>query len=123
MTSVDASNCDREPIHIPGAIQPHGLLLALSLQSRTILQVSDNIEHHARVDVSGVLGRGLDAVLDGRSAGQVATWGGDPNKAAEPDATKRLHPRRSFEQWREEVRCSSSAWTALHSEDGQLHHL
>jgi light-regulated signal transduction histidine kinase (bacteriophytochrome) len=26
----DLSVCDREPIHIPGAIQPHGVLLALS---------------------------------------------------------------------------------------------
>ena len=25
----DITNCDREPIHVPGAIQPHGLLLAL----------------------------------------------------------------------------------------------
>ena len=27
--TVDLTNCDREPIHIPGAIQPVGLLLAL----------------------------------------------------------------------------------------------
>ncbi len=26
--TVDLSNCDREPIHIPGSIQPHGCLLA-----------------------------------------------------------------------------------------------
>ncbi len=26
---VDLTTCDREPIHIPGAIQPHGLLLVL----------------------------------------------------------------------------------------------
>ncbi|MFN3509116.1 MAG: HWE histidine kinase domain-containing protein [Allorhizobium sp.] len=27
-TSVDLTNCDREPIHVPGSIQPHGCLLA-----------------------------------------------------------------------------------------------
>ena len=27
---VDLTNCDREPIHIPGSIQPHGALLAFS---------------------------------------------------------------------------------------------
>ena len=27
--AVDTSNCDREPIHIPGSIQPHGFLLWL----------------------------------------------------------------------------------------------
>ncbi|TIC83568.1 GAF domain-containing protein [Nocardioides sp. GY 10113] len=26
---VDLSTCDREPIHVPGAIQPHGVLLAM----------------------------------------------------------------------------------------------
>ena len=26
---VDLTNCEDEPIHIPGAIQPHGLLLAV----------------------------------------------------------------------------------------------
>ena len=24
---IDLTNCDREPIHIPGAIQPYGVLL------------------------------------------------------------------------------------------------
>lgn len=28
MPTVDLGNCDREPIHIPGSIQPHGALLA-----------------------------------------------------------------------------------------------
>ena len=26
---VDLTNCDVEPIHVPGAIQPHGVLLAM----------------------------------------------------------------------------------------------
>ncbi len=26
---VDLTNCDREPIHIPGSVQPHGALLAV----------------------------------------------------------------------------------------------
>ena len=30
--TVDLTNCDREPIHIPGAIQPFGFLLALSAE-------------------------------------------------------------------------------------------
>ena len=27
-TQVDLSNCEREPIHVPGSIQPRGVLLA-----------------------------------------------------------------------------------------------
>jgi light-regulated signal transduction histidine kinase (bacteriophytochrome) len=31
---VDLDNCAREPIHVPGAIQPHGALLAFTLDGR-----------------------------------------------------------------------------------------
>ena len=40
--TVDLSNCDREAIHIPGAIQPHGILFALKEPELEILQVSNN---------------------------------------------------------------------------------
>ncbi|HWT72559.1 MAG TPA: ATP-binding protein [Oxalicibacterium sp.] len=33
-TMLDLSNCDREPIHIPGSIQPHGVLLAFAPDTR-----------------------------------------------------------------------------------------
>ncbi len=39
---VDLSNCDKEPIHIPGSIQPHGLLLVLDPASLQIQQISAN---------------------------------------------------------------------------------
>jgi light-regulated signal transduction histidine kinase (bacteriophytochrome) len=32
LATVDLANCDREPIHIPGSIQPHGALIALDAQ-------------------------------------------------------------------------------------------
>jgi light-regulated signal transduction histidine kinase (bacteriophytochrome) len=37
MDALDLTNCDREPIHIPGQIQAHGALLAFDLQSLTVL--------------------------------------------------------------------------------------
>ncbi len=40
---------------------------------------------------------------------QEVTWGGDPNKAVEA-ATGRLHPRKSFEQWKEKVCGRAEAW-------------
>jgi chemotaxis family two-component system sensor kinase Cph1 len=40
--TVDLTNCDREPIHIPGRIQPHGVLLVLSEPDLTIVQISSN---------------------------------------------------------------------------------
>jgi two-component system, chemotaxis family, sensor kinase Cph1 len=38
------TECDREPIHIPQSIQPHGFLLVLDLQSLTIRQGAGAIE-------------------------------------------------------------------------------
>jgi light-regulated signal transduction histidine kinase (bacteriophytochrome) len=38
---VDLTDCDREPIHIPGTIQPHGVLLVLAEPALTVAQVSD----------------------------------------------------------------------------------
>ncbi|APD47762.1 GAF domain-containing protein [Synechococcus sp. CS-602] len=39
---MDLSTCDREPIHIPGLIQPHGALLVLQEPGLIIVQVSGN---------------------------------------------------------------------------------
>lgn len=35
---VDLTNCDREPIRIPGSVQPHGLLLILHPETLDVLQ-------------------------------------------------------------------------------------
>ena len=35
---ADIANCDREPIHIPGSVQPHGALLALDPEDLQIIQ-------------------------------------------------------------------------------------
>jgi two-component system, chemotaxis family, sensor kinase Cph1 len=40
--TVDLTNCDKEPIHIPGSIQPHGILFVLNEPQLEILQVSSN---------------------------------------------------------------------------------
>ena len=47
---VDLNDCDREPIHIPGAIQPFGVLLALDEQMN-VAQVSENVIDHLSLGV------------------------------------------------------------------------
>lgn len=42
--TFDLTNCDREPIHIPGLIQPHGVLLVINELELKIIQVSANTE-------------------------------------------------------------------------------
>jgi two-component system, chemotaxis family, sensor kinase Cph1 len=36
--AVDLTNCDREPIHIPGSVQPHGALLAVDPKFLRVIQ-------------------------------------------------------------------------------------
>jgi two-component system, chemotaxis family, sensor kinase Cph1 len=43
---------------------------------------------------------------------QKVNWGGDPRKPVETNPGMRVHPRRSFELWKEEVRFHSLPWTA-----------
>ena len=38
----DLEGCAREPIHIPGAIQPHGALFVLRPSDMTVIQASAN---------------------------------------------------------------------------------
>ncbi|GGO70942.1 SpoIIE family protein phosphatase [Nocardioides deserti] len=56
---VDLNNCDREPIHIPGAIQPHGVLLAVDPATGTTVMVSANVEELLGVPLDEALGRPL----------------------------------------------------------------
>ena len=59
---VDTTNCDREPIHIPGAILPHGAMLVLDPDTFTILQVAG--------DTAQLLGRPMTKLL-GLSAAAI----------------------------------------------------
>ena len=52
---LDPTVCEREPIHTPGAIQPHGALLAIHAESRIIT--------HASANLFDILGRVPNAAL------------------------------------------------------------
>ncbi|WDI43836.1 ATP-binding protein [Bremerella sp. P1] len=43
-SEVDLTNCDREPIHLAGAVQPHGALLAFGLGDLSLRHVSQNAD-------------------------------------------------------------------------------
>ncbi|MEC4816157.1 MAG: GAF domain-containing protein, partial [Scytonema sp. PMC 1069.18] len=55
---------DREPIHTPGSIQPHGVLFVLSEPSLVILQVSNNTEDLLGLLPQDLLGQHLSNILD-----------------------------------------------------------
>ncbi|BAZ54016.1 multi-sensor signal transduction histidine kinase [Nostoc sp. NIES-4103] len=62
--SVDLSNCNREPIHIPGFIQPHGVLLALKEADLTILQISNNTFNLFGLHPEQLLNQNLGILLE-----------------------------------------------------------
>lgn len=62
------TSCDKEPIHIPGSIQPHNVLLVLQEPELTILQVSDNTLSLLGQPPKELLNRNLAAI-----AGQAQT--------------------------------------------------
>ena len=53
---VDLTNCDREPIHIPGKVQSHGFLVAFNA-SDVINYVSENVEQYLPVGARNLLGK------------------------------------------------------------------
>ena len=60
--------CDSEPIHIPGSIQPHGVLFALDSDSFRVIQVSANTSLHLSIDPDTILGGSLSDCLEAESA-------------------------------------------------------
>ncbi|MGC1527392.1 MAG: ATP-binding protein, partial [Phormidesmis sp.] len=57
------TNCDREPIRIPGQIQPHGILIVLAPTTLEILQVSANVESWLAIPPNEILGQPLSQLL------------------------------------------------------------
>ncbi len=53
------NECDKEPIHTPGSIQPHGMLLVCKEPDWTIVQVSANTAQYLGVEPKMVLNRSL----------------------------------------------------------------
>ncbi len=62
--AADLSSCDREPIHIPGAIQPHGMLFAVIEANGSLVSVSDNVADHAGVLPADPLGQPVASLFD-----------------------------------------------------------
>ncbi len=60
--TADLTNCDREPIHVPGSIQPHGVLIALDPGTLSVLQVAGDTERLLGIAPNQLLEHGLEAL-------------------------------------------------------------
>jgi two-component system, chemotaxis family, sensor kinase Cph1 len=68
--TVDVDNCDQEPIHVPGAVQPHGVLLVLGGELE-VREVSDNVGAVLGIDPALLFGVPIERVLDSSAAEQI----------------------------------------------------
>lgn len=65
------TDCDREPIHIPGSIQPHGCLLSLDLEHRRVVQYAGDLQRLLGSSCQSPLGETLEALVGPSSAAQI----------------------------------------------------
>ncbi len=69
---LDLTTCDREPIHIPGSIQPHGVLLVLDEPSLRVSLTSSNTVEHFGMSPQSLLGAELGHLLQEQEAANLA---------------------------------------------------
>jgi diguanylate cyclase (GGDEF)-like protein len=63
--------CANEPIHIPGAVQPHGALLAAGIHDGTVVAVSANTMPFLALRPEELLGRRLAEAVGDRTSNEI----------------------------------------------------
>ncbi len=71
---VDLTNCDTEPIHLIGRIQPHGFLLVLHQATLVVEQTSANVAQFLAVNPDHILGRPLQDLVTKEEYGKLADF-------------------------------------------------
>lgn len=64
LEEVDLTNCETEPIHLSGHIQPHGVLLVVREPQLEILQASENTQDLLGFEAASAIGQDLSLLLD-----------------------------------------------------------
>lgn len=83
--SIDTTNCDREPIHIPGAILPHGSMLVLDADTFDIVQAAGDTAQLLGKPIIELLGEPVAAILNEKQIAHLRAV------AAKFDLTKPRH--------------------------------
>ena len=84
--AIDLTNCDREPIHIPGRVQAFGALVGFSADL-IVTHASRNLPEVAGTDLGDVIGTPLGSIL---SEPAVQALRGRVQMLGDPDAQERI---------------------------------
>ena len=68
---AELQRCAREPVHIPGAIQPHGALISCDDELKRVRQVSANIEAVLGIGVEKALAASPEELIGTRSIAEL----------------------------------------------------
>ncbi|MEP4199429.1 MAG: ATP-binding protein [Aliishimia sp.] len=71
---VDLDTCDQEPIHLIGAVQPHGALVAFDVDSHEILYVSANSAEFVGYSAQAILGKPIDLLIGPDNLAQMPVF-------------------------------------------------
>lgn len=64
---VNLENCESEPIHVPGSIQPHGFLLALDPETLSVRFCSGNVQQFTGLSYEQLLDKNISSFLSEES--------------------------------------------------------
>ncbi len=70
---VDLTNCDREPIHIPGSVQPHGALLAVDPKTLRIAQAGGDTNRIFGAEPFELIGESIVSLLPADRVARLQT--------------------------------------------------
>ncbi|MEO6380661.1 MAG: HWE histidine kinase domain-containing protein [Nitrobacter sp.] len=82
--AVDLTNCDREPIHILGQIQPHGILFACGVEDWRISHASQNTDRFFGRSAAELIGEKLDTLLGSEAIHELTDTGASAETSFAP---------------------------------------
>lgn len=71
-TPIDLDNCAREPIHIPGSVQPRGVLIVAHDPDLVMVQISANVSEMFNREPDDLLGSGIAELVGAEQAAAIS---------------------------------------------------
>ncbi len=90
---ADLTTCDREPIHIPGSIQPHGILLVLDRRTGMVEQTAGDTRFLLGRGTAQLVGVALASILEPEAEAFVRACLDVPARAVAPSVRLGIRSR------------------------------